>query len=116
MASVIFGGGVTNIVGSHAGNTFAHNKGGSYVKRKTLGTNPRSERQLRHRTVVGALAKHYTWVLSSSDRAAWATFASTNPVINRLGNTAYLSGQQMFAKLNAVSYAINGVIAALPPS
>lgn len=116
MASVIFGGGVTNIVGSHAGNTFAHNKGGSYVKKKTHGTNPRSGLQSAHRTTVGRLAKHYTFTLSDAQRSAWRTFASTTPVINRMGNTAFLSGQQMFAKVSAQLLAGGFAIINTPPA
>lgn len=116
MASVVFGGGVTNMIGSHAGNTFARNKGGSYVKKKTHGTNPRSSNQMRTRTQVGRLAKHYTYTLSDADRAAWRAFAATTPVVNRLGNTTFLSAQQMFAKLNAVLLNSTGIVVNTPPA
>lgn len=116
MASIVFGGGITNIIGSHAGNTFSRNKGGAYVKKKTHGTNPRSSNQMNSRTQVGRLAKHYTFLLTDPQRSAWRTFAATNPVVNRLGNTTFLSGQQMFAKVTANllngGYAIN----ASPPA
>jgi len=116
MASVIFGGGITNMVGSHAGNTFAHNKGGSYVKKKTHGTNPRSSNQSGHRTTVGRLAKYYTFTLTDAQRSAWRTFAATSPVINRMGNTIFLSGQQMFAKTSAQLLAAGFSIIATPPA
>jgi len=101
MATIVTGGGITQIVGSHAGTTFARNKGGPYMKRKAHGTNPRSQKQLEHRTVVSQLSKQYTHSLTEPQRAAWRTFASTFPVINRLGNVTFLSAQQMFCKLNA---------------
>ena len=111
MASIAFGGGITNIVGSHAGNTFARNKGGAYMKKKTTGVNPRSSSQLAFRTHVGLLSKHYSYTLSDANRAAWRTFAATNPTVNRLGNTTFLSGQQAFTKFNAslVSFGLSPV-------
>lgn len=115
MASIVFGGGITNMVGSAAGNTFARNKGGSYVKKKTHGTNPRSTSQLKFRTSVGLLSKHYSYTLTDLERAAWRTFAATNPTINRLGNTTFLSGQQAFTKFNAIMLITSSTIVATPP-
>jgi len=116
MASVVFGGGITSMIGSHSGNTFARNKGGAYVKKKTHGTNPRSGLQSAHRTQVGQLARYYTFTLTDAQRSAWRTFASSSPVINRLGNTAFLSGQQIFAKVSAQILASGGAIIATPPA
>lgn len=101
MATIIFGGGITRAVGSHAGTTFANNKGGAYMKAKVKGVNPRSQLQLARRTTIGQLSKHYTFTLTDAQRTAWASFASTYPTVNRVGNTTYLSGQQLFTKFNA---------------
>lgn len=115
MATIVTGGGISQIVGSHAGTTFARNKGGPYMKRKAHGTNPRSQRQLAHRTVVGQLSKLYTHTLTEPERIAWRTFASTFPVINRLGNVTFLSAQQMFCKLNAPLVANSLAASTSPP-
>ena len=104
------------MIGSHAGNTFARNKGGAYVKKKMLGVNPRSVRQVANRTQIGQLSKEYTYTLSDAQRAAWRTFASTFPVINRLGNTTFLSAQQMYAKLNAAVLRNGSPSVVLPPA
>jgi len=101
MALVVFGGGITRMVGSHSGNTFSQNKGGSYVKRKPKGTQPRTTSQVTRQATITLTAKAYTFALSDADRAAWRTFASTTPVINKLGNTTFLSAQQMYTKLSA---------------
>jgi len=116
MASIQFGGGITNIVGSHAGNTFAKNKGGSYMKLKPHGVNPRSELQLARRTSIGQLSKYYSNTLTDAQRSAWASFSATYPVINRIGVTIFLSAQQMFTKLNAQVLASGGTIVATPPA
>ena len=116
MASVTYGGGITNAVGSHGGTTFARNKGGNYMKKKVHGVNPRSELQLRMRTSIGQLSKYYSNTLTDPQRSAWAAFAATYPVINRLGNTTFLSAQQMFTKANAQVLAGGNPIVATPPA
>lgn len=98
MASTSFGGGITNVVGSHGGNTFARNKGGSYLKRKPHGTNPRSTQQLVARSRMNHVGKYYSFTLSDADRATWRAYAAANSVVNRLGNTVFLSGHQMFCR------------------
>lgn len=115
MASIQFGGGISNIVGSAGGNTFARNKGGAYMKKRANGVNPQSSKQLHKRAQMVRLAKHYTFVLSDSDRAAWVAFAATNPVVNRLGNTTFLSAQQMFLKLSGNLLTVGGTIVNTPP-
>jgi hypothetical protein len=115
MATITFGGGITGAVGSHGGNTFAKNKGGAYMKTKAYGTNPRSELQLAQRIALAQLAKYYTNTLTQPHRAAWIAFATTFPVVNRVGNTQFLSGQQVFTKLNAQMLAMGSAINDLPP-
>jgi hypothetical protein len=116
MALVQFGGGITSMTGSHAGNTFARNRGGAYVKAKRTGVNPRSPKQSASRTNLGYLAKVYTHTLTDAQRAQWRTFAATNPVINKVGNTVTLSGQQMFAKLSANIMLTGAPYNASPPA
>lgn len=86
------------------------------MKKKTVGTNPRSSNQLKRRTMVGRLSKYYTFTLTDAERSAWATYAATNPVINRLGNTTFLSAQQMFSKLNATYSGLAIAPNVLPPA
>ena len=104
------------MTGSHAGNTFSNNKAGAYIKQKPRGTNPQSELQLVRRTTLGQLSKYWANTLSDSQRTAWATFATTYPVISRTGSTIYLSGQQMFCKLNSQLLDSSLSISNTPPS
>lgn len=115
MASVQFGGGISNIVGSHAGNTFSKNKGGAYMKRKPHGVVTNSETQTLVRTQMAQASQYFTHTLTNAERAAWATFAATYPVTNRLGNTVYLSAQQMFCKLSCNLLGDGATILSAPP-
>jgi hypothetical protein len=101
MASVQFGGGITKMVGSHGGATFTTNKGGAYVKSKPMGTKSLTIGQSLRAVSLAMLSKYYTFSLTPGQQAAWRTFAAITPVVNRLGNTTFLSGHQMFIKLNS---------------
>jgi hypothetical protein len=61
------------------------------------------------------LSKYFSNELSTADRNAWRVFSSTNPVVNRLGNTTFLTGQQSFAKYNAILQSFNIAIVDTPP-
>jgi hypothetical protein len=116
MATITFGGGITNAVGSHGGTTFARNKGGSYMKSKPNGIRPQTISQRTAQTNASTASKAWTYGLTDAQRTAWASFASITPVINRLGQTTFLSGQQMYVKLNSRLQRIGSSLLTLPPS
>lgn len=88
------------ILGSIGGVTFSHNKGGPYVKRRSNPTNPSSERQTSVRGILATLSSAWS-LLTDSQREQWATWAAANPVMDPLGNTVLLTGQQAYIGLNA---------------
>lgn len=115
MALVVYGGGITKVVGSHAGNTFTSNKGGAVMKRKPHGTNPSTTNQARQRSLISQLAKSWTSALTDAQRANWRAYAATFPVVNKLGNTTFLSGNQLFSKLNIPVVTAGNPIPVTPP-
>jgi len=115
MALVVYGGGITKVVGSHAGNTFTSNKGGAVMKRKPHGTNPSTTRQTQQRSLISQLAKSWTSALTDGQRANWRAYAATFPVVNKLGNTTFLSGNQLFSKLNIPVVTAGNAIPVSPP-
>lgn len=100
MAQIKFGGGVTEMSGSIAGNTFARNRYGAYVRARTVPTNPQTAAQVKIRACMAQLKT--AWLaLSAAQRAAWATYAANVAMTNRLGETIYLSGYNMYCRTNA---------------
>lgn len=91
---------VAAISGSVGGNTFSHNKGGAYVRQRSVPTNPTSERQTAVRTAFGTCASYWT-DLTASQQTAWAQYAATHPVLNALGQSVLISGLAMFCSCNA---------------
>jgi hypothetical protein len=86
--------------GSVAGVVAGHNKGGQYLRNRSIPTNPNSSRQQTVRSAFATAA--LTWGnLTSGQRAAWEAYASQTPVLNRLGESITVSGFNMFVRTNA---------------
>lgn len=101
MALVQFGGGVIGMRGSIAGNTFARNRSGNYVRARTKPVNPSSERQNLVRSTMAFLTEHWSETVLPAEREAWDAYAAAVGMKNRLGETIKLSGFNHFIRSNA---------------
>lgn len=88
------------LAGSIGNNTWSHNKGGAYVRRRSIPTNPNSTRQQDTRTAL-QLASSAWRNLAPEEAASWNAWAALNPVLNRFGEAVQLTGQQAFVMLNS---------------
>jgi hypothetical protein len=102
MALVKLGGGITAMSGSIAGNTFARNRFGNYVRSRTKPVNPRSTSQVLMRSIISYLAEAWRTILDDSKRTAWETYATAINTKNRLGEVINLTGFNHFIRSNAV--------------
>lgn len=91
---------VTQVSGSVGGMTGSHNKGGMYFRARSIPTNPQSAFQVAIRNAMAGLVVDWSAVLSAAQRAAWDTYAANVPVVNALGDTINLSGQQQYIRSN----------------
>lgn len=101
MALVRYGGGVIQMSGSIAGNTYARNRYGNYVRSRTKPVNPRSERQVAARDTIMYLTEYWHESLNSTQRGAWANYAAVVVMKNKLGESVKLSGFNHFIRSNA---------------
>lgn len=101
MALVKYGGGIIQMSGSMAGNTYARNRYGNYVRARTKPVNPNSARQVKVRSVVAELTERWLDVLSDAQRTAWATYAAAIAMKNKLGETIKLSGFNHYIRSNS---------------
>lgn len=88
---------VGTMSGSMGGATASRNRGGQYLRQRVVPTNPGSTRQTMIRNYMSGAVT--AW--NSEDaavRAAWATYAANVPTTDSLGNTIYLTGQQMYIR------------------
>lgn len=89
-----------NLSGSVGANTYSHNRGGSYVKRRGIPTNPNSARQQSVRGWLANLSSGWK-SLTAPDKDAWASFALAHPKTDSLGNTVAVTGAQYYNALNS---------------
>ena len=94
--SIIF----SSVSGKLGGVVFSRNKGGSYIRGKGNPTNPNTAAQIASRTALSTLVDSWTNLLTQAQRDAWIVYALNTPVLNRLGQTKTISGQQMYVRSN----------------
>jgi len=87
------------IRGSINGTTFSQNKAGAYARNRSLVTNPNTAAQVNARTSFSGESAAWR-ELSAIAQDSWRLYAAGTPVTNRLGDTIYLSGMNMFMKTN----------------
>lgn len=100
MALITFGTNITDARGSAGGSVYSRNKGGAYIRARTVPINPRSLKQQTVRNNFGANAKLWSGTMTGAQRAAWIAFAAANPLVNILGASIIVSGLAMSQKLN----------------
>lgn len=102
MALVRFGGGISEMAGSIGGNTFARNKGGSYVRARTKPINPNTGRQVAVRAALAFLTARWGQTLTAAQRTAWGLYAAGVVMQNRLGVSINLSGFNHYIRSNSI--------------
>jgi len=100
MALTKFGGGITQMSGSIAGNTFAKNRYGSYVRARTKPVNPNTARQVVVRSAMALLTARWSQILTAVQRTAWNLYGSSVAMKNRLGETIFLTGFNHYIRSN----------------
>jgi len=86
MALIKFGGGVVQMSGSIAGNTYARNRYGNYVRARTKPVNPKTDRQSVIRTAMQLLTTRWAQTLTAAQRTAWNLYASNVNMTNFTGD------------------------------
>lgn len=99
MASVIFGGGVSEIRGSIAGQVFGRNANGATIRNRTTPINARTSRQVAVRNNLAGVAAGWR-LLTDAQRSGWDAATPSFPYTNRLGQPSTYTGQQLFNTLN----------------
>lgn len=93
--------------GSIGGSTYSHNRGGMYIRNRTIPVNPNSNRQQAMRMYMDNAVQAWTNLMTEIQRNSWRIYADNVPVLNRLGDAVHLSGQQMWIR-SAVPWLLTG--------
>lgn len=100
MALIRFGGGVVQMTGSIAGNTFARNHYGNYARARTKPTNPNSSGQQAVRAALAFLTVRWAQTLTAAQRTAWNLYGASVSMKNRLGESVFLTGFNHYIRSN----------------
>jgi len=92
---------LTQASGSVGGMTYSRNRGGMYIRARTVPTNPNTTFQQTVRAILADLTNKWQNTLTTAQRAAWNVYASEVTMFNRLGQEITLSGQQHYVRSNA---------------
>ena len=102
MALVKYGGGIVQMSGSIAGNTYARNRSGNYVRARTKPVNPNSALQQVVRASLTTLSARWSQILTAAQRTAWNLYATSVAMKNALGEVIYLSGYNHYLRSNMI--------------
>jgi len=105
---------VSDARGKIGGNVFSRNKAGAYVRTFVKPTNPNSAAQQIIRNRIQGLVTGWR-ALSDAVRLGWNQTTHNFPQSNKLGETFYLTGQQLFTKFNSNRLAFGEAAATTPP-
>ena len=91
---------VTAASGSIGGITASHNRGGQYLRARTIPVNPGSVFQQTVRDAVISLSAKWGELLTVAQRTAWEVYADSVPIPNALGDPRILTGMAMYVRSN----------------
>jgi len=97
MAIFLPGAAVGAISGSVGAQTFSHNKGGPYIRLRTIPTNPNTGYQQSARAYLANASQAFA-ALTTEQKIGWGLWAQLNPITNALGQSKPLSGHGAFVQ------------------
>jgi hypothetical protein len=88
------------ISGRVGASIFSHNRGGTYIRNGTIPKKVLSPAAIAAKARLTVISRLWASV-ATDDRTAWATWAATNPITNRLGGKSVLAPHMAYMELNA---------------
>lgn len=86
--------------GSMAGNTYARNRSGNYVRARTKPVNPNTARQVAVRSSLTYLTERWSETLTDDQRIAWNLYAASVTMKNRVAEDIKLTGFNHYLRSN----------------
>jgi len=114
---------MTSASGSVGGVTYTRTRSGMTIRARANPVQPNSSAQLQVRNALTTLVNRWTEVLTAAERAAWDLYAANVPVINPLGDSVFITGQNWYIANNTprlqadakISGSALGVVDTAPP-
>lgn len=106
---------VTQISGSIGGMTGSHNKSGMYLRSRAIPTDPQTARQIALRDMMSMYSQMWSQTLTQAQRDGWNTYAANVQVLNPLGDSINISGQNHYLRANVSRSAASSQLALTTP-
>jgi len=100
MAKIKYSALVSDMRNKLNGSVMSKNRFGSYVRNKVTPVNPQSSFQQTARQALGVFSSQWNG-LTDAQREGWNALAGQLPFTDIFGDQKFLTGQNMFVKLNA---------------
>ena len=100
--------------GSLGGLTASHNRHGYYLRARVVPTKVVNEHTLTARARLADASQHWG-TLTSAEQLAWATYAESAPITDRLGSKQVLTGHGAFVAVNNKILVAGGTKIKVPP-
>lgn len=101
--------------GSVGGTVFSRNRGGAYVRNRSVPSNPNTTAQQVARANLAARSQEWQ-ALTAAQREAWTEWARQHPITNALGAQILMSGAQAYSRLNTRINTAGGTLITVPPT
>lgn len=114
MAKTLLGGVVGQISGSVGGMTYSRNRYGTYLRRRAHPTRSESVYAMGAKGRLGTISRAWS-ARTDAERAAWYTWASNNPVTDKMGQKQALAGNAAYMMINGRLFAAGAPLLTVPP-
>lgn len=101
--ALIKSGTITQASGSVGGFTFSHNRGGLYIRARTIPVDPSTIPQQRVRSTLAVAVEDWVNTLSQAQRDAWDLYAFNVPLPGPLGDLRNVGGLGMLIRAAVVA-------------
>lgn len=88
--------------GSIGATVYSHNRSGAYIRARSVPVNPATDRQIAARNRMDYLVDAWKTTLTQAQRDAWEQYAAGTPWLNKLGDSIYLTGLNMYVRTNTL--------------
>lgn len=89
---------------------FSHGRSGAIMRTRVIPTNPGSAAQVLARNRMADLTNRWHNTLNAAQRAAWDTYGTNVPVLNRIGQQIYLTGINWYVACNSLRNQAGGTL------
>lgn len=105
---------VAAVSGSIGGTTYSRNRGGAYMRRRAIPSNPSTIYQEAQRARIALYSQQFA-ALTGAQQLQWQAWALQNQLTNSLGSQISMSAHQSYVRLNTRLNAAGDAAISAPP-